>query len=362
MTQTVIAYVGTYTEDMGHVPESKGQGIHLMTFDLIDGKLTDTGSVCIVKNPSFLAIGKQQKYLYSVSEIGEGVVSAYAIDSTTGNLTFLNQQSAYGSAPAYVSIDHTKQFVFIANYVDGQSVVMLPTTDDGRLEWASDMHIHDLPASLGAPARQEKWHAHCIVPSPDNRFVFACDLGVDKVFIYRLDTDAQHLVPHDTLYTDLPVGAGPRHLVFHPMLDVVYVINELNNTVSVFDYDSTAGTLNPQQMISTLPANYRDANTTSDIHVSADGQHLYAANRGHDSLAIYNIDPQNGQLAFITHQPTGGRTPRNFTLDPSDNFVLVTNQDSHNIVVFRRDTQSGTLTEISRVDCPTPVCIKMMIL
>ena len=359
MVHKQICYVGTYTQEMSHVPESKGKGIHLFEFDADRGILTDTGMVYDVANPSYLSISHNQQYLYATSEVGAGYVSAFVIDSSSGALSYLNQQSTYGSATAYVSVDREDQYVFAANYWDGQSIAMLPINDSGGLSAASSTYEHTLVAAKTVPSRQDKSHSHCIISTPDNRFVLVCDLGLDKIMVYQLDAQNHQLVPHDIPFFDMHAGAGCRHVIFHPTHNTVYVINELDSSVTVLSFDAIDGQLKYQQRISTLPQSFTGYNSTSDIHVSPDGQYLYAGNRGHDSIAIYAIHKNTGQLTYLDHQTTGGKTPRNFAIDPSGTIVLVANQDSHNIVSFRRNPQTGLLTQLSTIECPTPVCLKI---
>lgn len=359
MTAKTIVYVGTYTQQVPHVPVSKGEGVHVFELDTRSGALSALSVAQGVDNPSFITVTSNRRYLYAASEVSDGHVSAFAIDPSSGALRYLNQQAAQGSATAYVAADHTASCVFAANYWDGQSVALFPINADGSLAAASSTHEHTLPAAQTVPSRQDKSHAHCIMPTPDNRFALVCDLGLDKIMIYRLDVAHGQLIPHDPPFFDMPPGAGPRHLTFHPTLQRAYVINELDSSVAVLAYDDATAALTLVQHITTLPQDYHGDNAPSDIHVSPDGSHLYAGNRGHNSLAIFAIDPQDGQLTPVDHQPTGGATPRNFVIDPSGDYVLVANQDSHTIVSFQRDPQTGLLRQLSTTDCPTPVCLKI---
>lgn len=365
MVQNIVLYVGTYTNSISHVPESNGEGIHQFRLNQTSGELTELGVMRGIDNPSFIAIDHQQKYLYAGTELAPphlGTVTAFAIDATTGALQHLNQQSAMGSATAYLAVDYDNRYVFVANYASQQSIAMLPIEEDGKLAPASDTHQHSQEAKGTVPSRQDTSHAHCIVPSPDNRFVLVCDLGLDKVMLYQLDYENQSLVPHEPYDFDTQAGSGPRHLVFHPSQNIVYIAQELDSKVAVLAFDPSAGLLEHMQTVPTLPPSYAGSNSASDIHVSADGRFVYTANRGHDSIAIYEVDQQSGQLTPIGHQQTYGKTPRGFTVDPSGQFLLVGNQDSHEIISFRINQTSGLLKQVATTACPTPVCLKMIVL
>ena len=362
MSNRIIVYTGTYTRSVPHVKESAGQGIHIFSLDTESGELTAIDVAGGIESPSFLTIDSTQRYLYAGSEVterSEHGVNAFAINPDNGKLTFLNHQSAMGSNAAYVSIDKSNQYVLVANYSDG-SVVLLPVEEDGSLAPASSTHNHDYPIAGTVPSRQESPHAHSILMDNSNHFALSCDLGLDKIIIYRLDTKENKLVPHEPAYFDMNPGAGPRHLAFHPDNNYVYVANELDSTVSVLGFDAEAGRLSMIQTISTLPENFAGDNWCSEILLSADGRFVYVANRGHNSLAIYAINEESGQLSFIAHQSTKGNTPRNFAIVPGGELLLAANQDSHNIVTFRINQDTGLLDEIAVSDCPTPVCLKMI--
>jgi 6-phosphogluconolactonase len=216
----------------------------------------------------------------------------------------------------------------------------------------------DLGSSINAE-RQEGPHAHCVVLDAANRFAYACDLGTDKIMIFRFDSRRGKLIPNKTPWVQVKPGAGPRHLTFHPGGQYAYVINELHATVTTFARDSGQGNLKELQTIRTLPVDFTGENTSADIHVSPDGQFLYCSNRGHDSIAAFQIDPHRGKLTFIAHQSSGGKTPRNFAIDPTGKFLLVANQNSDNIVTFRRDVKTGRLSATGQVaEVPRPVCLK----
>ena len=349
-------YIGTYTK----TPQA---GINFFQFDLASGSLTKPTVVAKIPNPTFLALRPGHPELYAISEVygfGKkkvGFVSAYKIRGKTGQLDLLNQQSSGGPGPCHVSVDRTGKVVLVANY-GGGSVASLPIRPDGGLDPAVTIDQHH--GSSVNPSRQGGPFAHCIETDPQNRFVLSADLGIDKVMIYRLNASNSALTPHQPAFVETTRGAGPRHLAFHPNGRFVYVINELNCTISVFGYDSTHGSLASLQNISTLPSDFSGQNTTAEVQVHPSGRFLYGSNRGHDSIAIFAIDPETGKLRRLGHQSTLGKAPRNFALDPSGRYLLAANQDSGNVVVFRVDPQTGLLhpTGVSAA-IPMPVCVVM---
>lgn len=348
-------YVGTYTS-------GKSEGIYLYSLNLSSGKLTHVATTKGVKDPSYLALAPNRRNLYAVNEVEDfagkksGALSAFAVDGRTGELRLLNQQPTLGAHPCYVVVDQNGKFLLVANYTGG-NVAVLPIRSDGSLGEATDMK-QDSGASINAE-RQDGPHAHCIVLDPANRFAYACDLGTDKIMIFRYDGRRGKLIPNTTPWVSLKPGAGPRHLTFHPGGDFAYVINELHATITAFAVAPAQGNLTEIQTVATLPADFTSANTSADIHVSPDGRFLYCSNRGHDSIAAFAIDARSGKLTFIGHESTGGKTPRNFAIDPSGAFLLVANQNSNNIVTLRRDSKTGRLSATGNVvDVPAPVCLK----
>jgi 6-phosphogluconolactonase len=351
----MLVYVGTYTS-------GKSEGIYLYSLNLGSGELEHIATTKGVKDPSFLAVAPRERYLYAVNELEEfagkksGAVSSFAVDQRSGDLNFLNQQPSLGGAPCYLVVDRSGRFVLVANY-SGGNVAVLPIRSDGTLGEATDMK-QDHGASINTE-RQEAPHAHCIVLDPANRFAYACDLGTDKIMIFRFDERRGKLSTNQKPWVQLKPGAGPRHLVFHPAGKHAYVINELHATITAFVHDRINGNLEEVQTIATLPSNFTGANTSADIHLSPDGRFVYCSNRGHDSIAAFEINSANGKLTLIAHESTGGKTPRNFAIDPTGGFLLVANQNSNNIVTFRRDKKTGRLMPTNHVaDVPSPVCLK----
>jgi 6-phosphogluconolactonase len=353
-----LVYVGTYTE-LHTVPGAPSQGIYVYSFDPRDGALTIVGAAAASPNPSFLTIHPTGRYLYAVHEVDTfdgqpgGGVSAFALDPATGVPAPLNRQLSEGAIPCHVNTDAAGQYVFLANYVGG-SVTMLPVEADGCLLPASDVDQH---RDRGAPNKQP--HAHQIIFDPSQRWAFSPDLGLDRVIVYRPDAEKGKLVPQPGLGAKTAPGAGPRHMAFHPLGRFAYVINELNGTLSAFTFEPATGVLSELQTVSTLPEGYDGPRSCADLHVSASGQFLYGSNRGHDSLVIFAIDQVTGRLELVGHEPTQGKTPRNFALDPTGGYLLVANQDSSTIVTFRVDPRTGKLTPTGQVtEVPAPVCIQ----
>jgi 6-phosphogluconolactonase len=353
----VRVYVGTYTSG-----ESKG--IYRFQLDLATGALTPEGEPAPAVNPSFLALHPGGRYLYAVNETGEsradksGGVSAFSIDAATGGLTLLNQQPSGGPAPCHLWVDKEGRYLLVANYWDG-SVSVLPIGADGRLG-AATARVQHQGKSVNAE-RQEGPHAHSVVLDPANRFAFVADLGIDKLNVYRFDAAGGTLTPHQPPAAVLAPGSGPRHFTFHPDGRHAFVINELLSTVTAFAYDAEKGTLTERQSITTLPSGVTETNLTAEVVVHPNGRLLYASNRGHDSLAVFTVDPATGKLAGAGHHLAQGKWPRNFAIDPTGTYLLLANQNSDNLVVFRIDPERGRLTPVGPpVRVPRPVCLRMV--
>jgi 6-phosphogluconolactonase len=351
----LILYVGTYTS-------GKSEGIYIYRMNLETGELKRFDSTRAV-NPSFLAINRR-RYLYAVNEVAEfagkssGAVSAFSIDSTTGRLSFLNQQASMGADPCHVTIDRTGRFAVVANYTGG-SISVFPIQRDGRLGPATQVIQHH--GSSVNKEHQEGPHAHCVVLDRSNRHAFASDLGLDKVMIYRFDAKTGNLKAGKQPWAQLEPGAGPRHLAFHPKGTYFYVINELNSTLTAFAYDPLNGTLRSVQTVSTLPKGFSGHNDCADVHVSPSGKFLYGSNRGHDSIVVFAINENTGKLEYLEHASTQGKTPRNFTIDPTGRLLLAANQESDTIVTLHVDPLTGRLKPTGHVaEVPSPVCLKFI--
>jgi 6-phosphogluconolactonase len=349
-----LVFFGTYTL-------RRSEGIYVYSWS--SGDLEYHNKAVGVINPSYLAIDPGRRYLFAVNEVRDhdgrlgGGVSSFAIDRKTGKLTFLNQQPSLGGDPCYLTTDKTGRALLVANYASG-TLAAIPVEGDGKLGSPTDFVQHIGP---GNHPRNPGPHAHCVEVDPTNRYVLACDAGLDKVLIYRLDASRGALEPSETPCIDLDPGTGPRHITFHPNGKYAYVITESGATIVAYDYDSRRGTLEELHAVPTLPEGFQERNSCADIHVEPSGRFVYGSNRGHDSIVIYAIDEDTGKLSYVGHESTQGRSPRNFTIDPTGTFLLAANQRTDNIVTFRIDPQTGRLTPTGAVaDVPTPVCIKFM--
>jgi 6-phosphogluconolactonase len=354
-------YVGTYTSGSG---AEKSRGIYLLDLDLKSGKLGEPRVACEAIDPSFLAIHPSGKYLYAVSERsddagrGGGAVLGFSIDPATGELISINQQSSRGASPCHLVVDRSGKNVLVANYSSG-TLASLPIDADGRLGESSSFIQHKGKGS--DPGRQRGPHAHSINLDRAGRFAVAADLGLDKVFVYRFDDLKGTLAANEPPFAEVAPKSGPRHFAFHPSGRFGYVIAEMANTVTAFEYDDSAGALKEIQTISTLPADFRGRSYTAEVQVHPSGKFVYGSNRGHDSIAIFAVDSATGKLSSVGVEPTQGRNPRNFAIDPTGAYLLAENGDSGTIVVFRIDAQNGALLPTGQsVRVPKPVCIKMI--
>lgn len=341
-------YVGTYTGG-----ESKG--IYLLQFDTNSGAIAMKGVAAETTNPSFVALHPNGKYLYAANETGTGELSAFAIDPQTGLLKFINEKPSGGGAPCHLVVDETGTNLLVANY-SGGSVSVTRINSDGSLGNQSAF-IQHVGSSINK-SRQTAPHAHSINIDQSNRFAVAADLGIDQLLVYKFNPSDGTLAINSI--AKLNPGSGPRHFAFHPTKDYAYAINELSLEVSVLKYMPSSGVLQPMQRISTLPRDYAggEGNSTAEIRVSSDGRFVYGSNRGHDSIAVFRVN-QDGTLTMVQVQKIGGKTPRNFNLDPTGRFLLAAAQGSGVINVFRVDAKTGRLSETGNsVQVPSPVCIR----
>lgn len=337
-------------------------GIHAYEFDGKEGKLKHIHRTAGAENPFFLALSPNNKFLYSIhakqfSGKEPEHVAAYEIVGRTGELKLLNRQSAEGTAACSLAVDATGKTVFVANYTSG-SVASLPVKADGSLGEKASFFQHK--GSSVDPKRQKEPHAHCVVVSPDNKYVFAADLGTDQILCYALDPATSKLTPTQTPFTKAPAGAGPRHLTFHPNKKRVYVINELKNSVSVFDYDADAGTLTEKQTISTLPGDFKGTSYCADLKITPDGKYLYGTNRGHDSIAAFSI-ADDGKLSLVAIEPSLGKGPQNLAITADGAWLICANMPGGNIAVFGIDAKTGKLKSAGDpVKQPSPSCIMLL--
>lgn len=351
--QTLV-YVGAYAS-------GPNRGIVHFRWDDASGQLEPRGLAAEVVNPSFLAIHPNRRWLYAVSEIDRfqgqpgGAITAFAVDPATGRLQQLNQRGTQGAHPCHVTVHPNGKFVLVANY-SGGSVAVFPLSADGHLEPVAGFVQHQ--GSGINPKRQEGPHAHGIYPDAAGRFVYVPDLGLDQVLVYRFEDDGC-LDPNAPPAATLKPGSGPRHLCFHPQRPLVYVVNELLSTVTVFTNHPALGTLHEIQGISTLPSDFAGESTTAEIEVHPSARFLYASNRGHDSITVFAIDQATGRLAFRSATSTLGKTPRHFAVAPNGRWLLAANQASNSIVVFRIDAETGGLTPVGQpIPAASPVCLQ----
>jgi len=357
----ILAYVGTYSSPQGpEGAQGRGQGIYLFEMNPITGVLNQSALFPNDRNPACLALDPSHTHVYSANEVSgfqgtdSGSISSYAIDGPTGHLTLLNVVSSEGAGgPAYISIHPSGKFALAANYRGG-TVAVFPIRANGELGPAADVvenkgsvgpeHAVDAPQGSFAISGHDHPHAHMIQSDPAGRFVFSPDLGLDRIFIWKFDADAGKLIPNDPPSLALPPGDGPRHFAFHPNGRWFYSIQEEASTLVACDYDAKNGRLTPKQTVSTLPTGFTGTNYTSGLMTSADGTILYAANRLHDSIAWFTIDPTTGTLIFAGEEWTRGDYPRTFNVDPTGNFLYSCNQRADNITAFRIDRRTGALT------------------
>ena len=326
--------------------------------------LVPLGLAADIPNPSFIELDLKRRRLFCVNGVQTfegkptGAVSAFAIDPDTGKLTLLNQRSSTGSGPCHLVLDKEGRNLLVANY-SGGNVAVLPVGPDGRLGEATAVVQHT--GKSVNPDRQEGPHPHCMTLDPANRFAFACDLGLDKVLIYRFDAEQGKLTPSEPAFASLKPGAGPRHLTFHPGGRFAYVVNELDSTITAFAYLPETGALKELQTVSTLPPYYDGPNFPAEIGIKPSGEYLYASNRGHESLVVFGIDRDKGTLKYIEEQNSGGKTPRHFGIEPSGKHLAIANQDSDTLLVCRIDPENGRLKPSGVfAQAPSPVCVKFL--
>lgn len=347
-------FVGSYTNN---VPDT---GIYVFEFNSSTGSLKRTHQINDVVNPSFLDIAPNGKKLYACTNTKlpqNGTISAYTFNSNNGTLSFFNKQSSGGINPIYISVDSTNKFVAFGNYGSGSVAISEVNVKGDLMPYTNIFQFID--SSINKQ-RQEKSHIHATVFSPDSKFLFVPDLGADKIRVFNFNPSpsANILTPANNLLITTTPGSGPRHLIFHPNGKFAYCIEELSGTIATYLYEKD-GHLIAQQRIPTCKEP-KEVYSSADIHISPDGKFLYASNRGENTIAIFSINNNNGELNLLGHQSTYGETPRNFTIDPTGKYLLVANQLSNNIVVFKINTTSGMLTKTdNELAVPNPSCLKM---
>ena len=398
--ERIYAFVGTWASDL-HVEnnsKSSSGGIHVFSLDQENGQLTYLSNVSSDVNAGILCISPDQQYLYSVNERKDldgiqgngGGVCSYAIEPKTGSLRFINSTQSMGAYPCYITIDGTGSYVFVCNHghhtdvitrviknndekfvvkaqYDEGNVVMFPVREDGGLGDACDVKL--LTGSSVDPFFQATAHPHSVNVDPSSTYVIACDKGADKIVIYKINYGRQKLVPNVPPYLATLPGTGPRHLAFHPSLPYLFVNNETNSSISSYLFDSNTGDLVFVDSQTTIPADYVPAdpydqfarNQTADIQVHPNGRFVCVSNRGHNSIATYQIDEVSAKLSLVGYTPTRGEIPRAIGFDPSGRYLFVANQRTGNIVSFLVDTESGNLKPTgTTTHISNPVCIKFV--
>lgn len=335
--------------------------VHAFQFDSKTGTLKPAHQNKGISNAFFLAVSADNKTLYSIDTPSFGDkenddAAAFTIDHSTGSLKRLNKQSTRGTTSCYLDVDPSGKTLVVANYSSG-SVAALPIQKDGSIGESASFVQHS--GSSIDPKRQKGPNAHSIEVSPDGRFAVAADLGIDKVLIYKLDAANAKLTPNEAQpFVKIAPGSGPRHLTFHPDGKKFYVINELLNTVTVFDYAPDSGKLTERQTISTLPDDFDGDSYTADLKITPDGKFLYGTNRGHDSVAVYRI-ADDGKLTLIEIKPSLGKGPQNLLITPDGGWLLCANMPGNNVLVFRIDQKTGKLSEHGDpVEITMPSCIR----
>lgn len=350
-------YVGNYTD-------SEDGGLYVYEFNREDLQFTLTQYIGDRVNTVFQAIHPEGHVLYSVSRdvVSEGTdfhtIGAYRIHPDTGTLDLITERSVEGINPAHVSVDPSGRFVYVSNYVTG-NISVFEIDENGGLSESVDVVQH---TGSSIHSRQEAAHIHAADPSPDGRFLYASDLGSDKIYIYKVDQESGILSPAETPFFNSSPGSGPRHFTFHPSGEYAYSVEELSSTVTVFKVDQNSGEPTQIQRVDMLPNSYNGENTAADIHTSPDGKFLYASNRGHDSLVIYTIEESTGLLNLVGHESTRGGHPRNFLMDQKGEFILVANLNDDSVVVFSRDVETGELMYTgTELHVPAAVCLTQLI-
>jgi 6-phosphogluconolactonase len=350
-------FVGTYTSG------KKSEGIYRVEFDPAAGKLGTPELAARAVNPSFLAVHPDRKYLFAVGEVANvegkrgGGVMSFQLDPKTGELTPINQESSVGAGPCHIVCDRQGRHVLVANY-GGGSVAVLPVDESGKLAKASAFVQHT--GSGANPKRQERPHAHSVNLDAAGRFAVVADLGIDRLLVYRYDPAGGKITPNDPPGVALAPGAGPRHFAFHPNGKWAYTNNELDWTITALSYDAEKGAFTKTNTVSTLPAPHA-GNSTAETVVHPNGKFVYVSNRGHNSIAIFEIDQATGAVKPAGHQGQGVNVPRNFNIDPTGRWMVVANQDGHDLIVFAIDPKTGQLTPTGQsAKVGSPVCVKFV--
>jgi 6-phosphogluconolactonase len=369
----ILAYLGTDTKPVDGA--ANGKGIYLFEMNPVTGVLSLIKLAAETVSPSWLALAPSAKFLYAINEVSDypdnqGSVSAFAIDRPSGSLKPLNVVGSGGAGPTHLSLDASGKYVFVANYFGG-NIAVISILPDGSLGECTfthqdkgelgNLHATDGPPGSFAISGHDTPHAHMIQPDPSNRFVLQTDLGQDRVYVYKFDRSTGKLTPAATPYVSFPPGDGPRHFALHPNGHWMYSIQEEASTIACFRYDSSIGSLLPEQTISTLPSGFKGTNFCSEIVISPDGKSLYAANRLHNSIAVFKITV-DGRLSLLGETLTQGDYPNHVSLDPTGRFLYVCNQRSDQITSFRRNVSTGLLAFTGQyTPIGTPMCLTFLV-
>lgn len=354
-----IIYVGTFN-DRG------SEGLYVFEFDRENGGMNQIQTVSDCRGPNFQAIHPEGGYLYSVSgeafseDTEHGTISAYQIHPNTGMIKLINEQSVEGRGTAHVSVDPLGKFAYVSNYSEG-NLSVFQIQENGGLSEAVNVVQHE--GSSINEGRQSSPHVHSIISSEDGRFICVSDLGTDQIFIYEVNRTTGELSLGEVPYVESAPGSGPRHFAIHPNGEFAYSAEELSSTVAVFSKDQSTGALSEIQRVNMLPEDFDGNNSAADIHLSPDGRFLYASNRGHDSLVIYRVDTETGTLTIVGHESTRGGHPRNFMMDQLGEFVFVANRDDDHVVLFSRNEETGELSFTGEeINVPMAVCVTQLII
>jgi 6-phosphogluconolactonase len=331
-----------------------GNGLSVGRFNAATGVLSAPTLAAQAEGPSFFVVAADGKHLYSCWENADKI-AAYEIDPATGALKFLNSVASGGSGPCHISLDATGHYALVANYNSG-SVAAFQIQPDFSLgaQTGADQH-HGKSVD---PARQEGPHAHCVITDPSNKFALCTDLGTDQIFVYKFDAATGSLTPNTPAFGTVKPGSGPRHLRFSPDGKVLYCINEMGGSITAFNWDGASGTMTEFQTISTLPADFTAFNKDAEMAIDPSGKFLYASARGHDSIAVFAIDPKTDGLSLVQDISSGGKTPRFIGFDPSGKWLLAGNQDNNAVAVFSLDAKTGKLAQQGQpLTAPAPICL-----
>lgn len=360
-------------------------GIQLVHLDMASGELTLVEKIETQSTIQYMVRHTSRKYLYATGPAKNGNVYAYRIEYG-GRLIYLNHQSCVDNSPCYVSIDNSGRYVLVSNYSGDEgcgSVCAFPILEDGQLGKMSDYVRH--AGHSVHPRKQQCTHPHSVLPSPNGNYILVQDLGIDAIMVYELDTETGKL--NHVVRADIAEGSGPRHIAFHPTQSTIYLLNELNTKITVLDAEWDSPTIEIIQTIDTLPENHesdlkpypyvhesgtfrrphpdddesterKTINRSADIHVTPDGKFAYASNRGHNSLAMFDVDELTGKLTLLGHQSTLGDWPRGFAIEPQGKLLFVANQWSDDVFTFWIDSKTGQLTATGyHLDMLGPICI-----